>query len=168
MLTLRKLTYEVTDNGDNFWTHLKLDTKRMSFYFADFWWSNRILVDKPWVGEINNENFKIIGARAGLLKINPSTILVTGRISRLQSKTQIRLSFGLPGYLILILMFEALFLTLVFLDPPPTDFLFVDIWGLLALVLVQLLFILFDLSKTEDRIVKYFEADESNVPQHRV
>lgn len=65
-------------------------------------------MDKPWIGEVKKGEFKIIRTRAGLFKLNFSTIVVAGQVKSDEGKIELRL--GLPGYAVLSLLYLTVFL----------------------------------------------------------
>jgi hypothetical protein len=165
MITLRRLTFDLPDNGDTLLTHIQLDTQKVKFRLADFFMRWQTEMDKPWIGEIKKGEFKIIRTRAGLFKFSFSRILIAGQIINDKKKGKIELRLGLPGYDVLGLLYALiLFVTL-------TIYYFQDIWGpisIISLFIIQALVIAVDMNKTENMFVDYLERVKSNEPQQNV
>lgn len=161
MITIRRLTFELPDNGDTLLTHIKLDTEKIKFRLGDYyfrWWTN---FEKPWTGEIKNKEFKIIRSRTGLLKLGLSRILLKGQINTGDKKTTIELKVGLPRTVIVSFLWELIFVIALI-------FYIQDIWGLLiiiALLTIEVLIIISDMNKTEVKFTDYLERLKSNEPQ---
>jgi hypothetical protein len=162
MITIRRLTFDLPDNGDTLLTHIQLDTEKVKFRLADFFIRWQIEMDKPWIGEIKKGEFKIIRTRAGLFKLNFSRILIAGQIKNDEKKGKIELRLGLPGYVVLGLLYALILFVAL------TIYYFQDIWGLIitiSLLIIQTMLITVDMNKTENMFVDYLESVKSNKPQ---
>ena len=135
-------------------THIQLDTEKVKFRFADYFIRWQIEMDKPWIGEVKKREFKVIRTRAGLFKLNFSTILVVGQIKNDEKRGIIELRLGLPGYTVISFLCATILLVAL------TIFYFQDIWGLIitiSLLTIQTMLIVADMNKTENMLVDYLE-----------
>lgn len=114
MLTIRRLTFDLLDQRENFLTHLKLDSEGATFLFGDFFRAKKLNVEieKPWLGEIRSDRFRIVRTRLGLFKINFSQTMVKGQIVSDKPGNMLKIEIGIPGHTIFNFLWGAIFLTL--------------------------------------------------------
>lgn len=160
MITIRRLTYDLPDNGDTIMTHLKFDTEKVNFGLADFFVRWPIEMDKPWIGDVGRKDFRIIRARTGLLKLNTSRILLAGQIINEEKEERLELRLGLPGYQVLIIL---LFWAIIFFAAFTSTY-FQGAWGPLiasSLSVSPILFTIRDMKRTEAIFDDYLESVEA-------
>ena len=156
MLTLRRQTLQLPDNGENFLTHVKLDSEKTKFRHGDFFKSPKlnIEIEKPWLAEIKTDEFKIIRTRLGLFKMSFSRIVVRGQIEGDTQKT-IKLEIGVAGYAIFNFTWGSIVLT-TFITLATQD----TFWTLLlatGLLTIEVLMIIVEMNNTENKFIEYFE-----------
>jgi hypothetical protein len=157
MITLRRQTYELQDNGDTLLTHLTLDSDTATFRFGDFFSAKKlnIEIERPWLGEIKADRFRLVRTKLGLFKSNFSRIMVKGQIAGDQTQRTLKLEIGVPGHVIFNFMWGSIALT-TFIALATHDI----FWTLLlatGILTFEILMIIVDINNTENKFADYIE-----------
>jgi|GEM_PF-3577693 len=167
MITIRRQTLELSDKGILFLTHLKLDCERATFRIGDFYTARKfnIEIDKPWLGEIKENRFRIIRTKLGLFKSNYSQVMIKGEL--INDKNDIlKLEIGIPGYTIFNFSWQTGF-PILFIALATQD----TFWSILVgtvILVVGVITITIDLNNTDNKFTDYLERVESNEPQQKI
>ncbi|MFN7600625.1 MAG: hypothetical protein ACK5R0_04420 [Bacteroidota bacterium] len=163
MLTLRTIEIETEQEPDSLLTNLQWNTERikiipMNLFF--FLFKNNVV--KQWLGQINRElrQFKILRNKApNKLVVRISRIVINGHIITDSDKNIIKLRLQLTGHALWNLVSLTL-MTSVGIVLIPTDILTENWWLLLmwlALITIDILILIIDLNKTENKLIEYFD-----------
>ena len=167
MITLRRQTFELPDNGDTLLTHLRLDSDKATFRLGDFFSASKLNVEieKPWLGEITADRFRIVRTRLGLFKSKFSRIMVKGQITGDQAQRILKLEIGVPEHVIFNFTWGSIALT-AFIAFATRDI----FWTLLlatGILTIELLMIIVDLNNTENKFTDYLERVKATSHNNR-
>jgi len=163
MLTLRRHSIDFADGEDKqLFVHFCLDTETQGYFSSwDRLFRGEVFIKKPWIGKVNTDKneFKVIRTRTGLLKIGVSALEICGKLTE---DKKIKIKIRPVWYATLSLLWGTTFMTTIVFNY------FNDIFGwavLLSILTLQILLMLLDLRKTDERILDYIDAIRSNAPQ---
>jgi hypothetical protein len=126
-----------------------------------------LLIQKPWIGTVDKERneFKVRRTRTGIFKTGISSLEVIGRSTEYESRKGIEIEIKPVWYVALGSVWVTIFLSIFIINY------FNDIagWGILfGFLLIQVLALILDLNKTEDKIRNYINHVRSNALQQNV
>jgi len=165
MLTLRKYLFDLNEADKDMFLNLYLDTLEDSFFTGwDRFYHGQITVDKPWYGHVHRKQkqFKIARAGTGVFKSGFSVLEITGKeTTDEQSQRRLNVRIGLPVQAMIaaiaITTLVAVFSVYFFQD--------IVAWSVVAMfIIVQVLLLIADLNKTDDKFQEYLEHIRNAVP----
>jgi len=163
MLTFKKY---LIDNEDDTILQFSLDTDKLGYLAAwDRFFQGELILQKPWIGKVDNKKneFKIRRTRVGPFKLGVSMTQISGRVTEDQAKIEIK--FKPIWYVTLSLVWVATFLGIIVANH------FNDIFGwttLLCIMTIQILILILDFRKTEERFIDYINRLRSNKEKQSV
>jgi hypothetical protein len=169
MLTLKRIFIKYLESDKDFFVHFYFDTET-SGYFSNL---NRIfireelIIQKPWIGKVDKERnkFKVRRTRTGIFKTGISGLEVFGRLTEREIGKGIEITIKPIWYVALSFVWATILLSTFVINYLN------DIAGwaiLLCILIIQVLFMILDLNKTEDEIRNYMDQVRSNALQQKI
>ena len=157
MLILRRNLIELKNSDrDRLLTNLNLDTEKNTYGAGlDRFFKGESM--KPWIGKIKKDKLEFCLKRTntGLLRSQPSTILIQGEETNSSTFVTIDIHYGLQWYLVFSFFLVSIFiLTVTYLNSN-------DIWGWLIgffVWAIQPLFYIVDLNNSDNRFKEYIDS----------
>jgi len=166
MLTLRRHSINFSDKADkDLFVHFYLDTEKRGYFSSwDRIFRGEFIIRKPWIGKVDKEKkeFKVLRTRTGLFKAGISALEICGKLT---DDKKIEIKIRPVWYAALSLLWGTAIMTTIVFNY------FNDIFGwtiLLCILSLQILLMILDLRKTDERIVAYIDQLRSNAPQQNV
>lgn len=169
MLPIKRFFIKYPESDKDLFVHFYLDTEK-SGYFSNL---NRIfireelIIQKPWIGKVDKERneFRVMRTRTGLFKTGISGLEVRGRLNEHEGGKGIEITIRPIWYVALSFVWVTIFLS-IFIINYLND---IAGWAILLCILtIQILFLVLDLNKTEDKIRNYIDHVRSNALQQQL
>ena len=158
MLTLKRHSIKVTDKeGDKLFVHLSLDTEPSGYLSSwDRFSKGELAIEKPWIGNVSKDltEFKVRRTKAGVFKSRVSMFEICGRLIVNNNERTIEIKIRPVWYVALSLVWVSAFLAMI------TFNFFNDSVGwtiCISIVVLQILFLILDLNKTDERLNDYLD-----------
>jgi hypothetical protein len=164
MLTLNKTIFELGENENRLFSHLYLDTDASGMTSdSDTIFRGQFAIKKAWFGEVrlNNNTFELVRTRTGLFRMNISAITIKGTRKKDGKRGQYEVRYMLTLRTIINLLLMTLFFGSIELYSS------YDFWVSMLVSLLwtlQILFLIVDLNKTEEKFGNYLEQTIGNAP----